>query len=335
MVVGMRSVALLALLLCGASCAGNLRSDPYAPKSGFAIAAGPSGVPDIRCAGKPKTGPARGFRSFRHTLVMQLARANHRGTDLIATSTEDQVLRGKLAYGIVDKSLGHEDVELFACLAGTWQNLGRARTDAGGDFAFEIPAANRLPVGLRDIYGSVVADRSSVRFLAYVAPAGAPIMVSDVDGTLTASETSFVKAVFLGSNVAAQPHSAEALNLAAASGYQVVYMTARSDRFTDATRMWLATHGFPRGPVRLAPRLVTKPGAATAAYKRRALEGLAGFTVRALGNRHSDVTAYTAAGIPAEHIFIKLPEFNGELSTSLKSGAAIGFGHYSDFKSAL
>jgi hypothetical protein len=252
---------------------------------------------------------------------MQLARANHRGTDLIASSTEDQVLRGKLAYGIVDKSLGNEDIELFACLAGTWQKLGHARTDHDGEFALELDAAKRLPVGLRDIYGSVVAARSSV--------------VSDVDGTLTASETSFVKAVFLGSNVAAQPHSAEALNLAAASGYQVVYMTARSDRFTDATRMWLATHGFPRGPVRLAPRLVTKPGAATAAYKRRALEGLAGFTVRALGNRRSDVTAYTAAGIPAEHIFIKLPEFNGELATSLKSGAAIGFGHYSDFKSAL
>jgi phosphatidate phosphatase PAH1 len=331
----MRSLALLALVVCGASCAGNLRSDPYAPKTGGVIAAGPTGVPDVRCAGAPATGSARGFRSFRHTLVTKLARPNHRGTDLIATSTEPQVLRGKLAYGVIDKSLGDEDVELFACVAGAWQKLGHARTDDGGHFALELEGAKRLPVGLRDLYGSVVADRSAVRFLAYVAPEGAPIMVSDVDGTLTATESSFVKAVFLGSHVVPQPHAADALRLAAASGYQVVYMTARSDRFTDATRAWLANAGFPRGPVRLAPRLVTKPGAATAAYKRRALEGLAGFTVRALGNRRSDVAAYTAAGIPAEHIFIKLPEFGGELATSLKSGAAIGFGHYSDFKSAL
>jgi phosphatidate phosphatase PAH1 len=328
----MRWLALSALI--AGACAGNLRSDPYAPAES-AIAAGPSGVPDVRCAGSPATGPSRGFRSFRHSIVTRFSHARHRGVDLIATSTDDQTLRGKLAYGVVDKSLEHEDIELFACIAGNWQTLGTTRTNDDGRFALQLQGANRLPVGLRNIYGSVVADRSSVRFLAYIAPPGSPIMVSDVDGTLTSSESSFVKAVFLGRGVRAQPGAAEALRLAAASGYQIVYLTARSERFTDATRAWLAQQGFPRGPLRLAPTLVTKPGSATVAYKERALRDLAPFEVRALGNRNSDVSAYTGAGIPASHIFIKLPEYSGELTKALSSGAAVGFGHYSDFKSAL
>ncbi|HSD87477.1 MAG TPA: hypothetical protein VLB44_08175, partial [Kofleriaceae bacterium] len=294
-----------------------------------------AGVPDVRCTGEPRTGPAKGFRASRHSIITRFARANHRGIDLIATSTEPQVLRGKLGYGIIDKKLEHEDVELFACIAGSWQSVGTARTDDSGQFALPLDGAARLPVGLRDIYGSVLADRSSVRFLAFIAPAGAPVMVSDVDGTLTATEKSFIKAVLIGSHVGAQPGAAAALTLAAAQGYQIVYITARGDRFTDATRYWLASHGFPRGPLRLASSLIVTPGAPTVAYKRHALRDLDDFTVRALGNRNSDVAAYTAAGVLPQHIFVKLPEYGGELAGSLKAGAAIGFGHYGDFKSAL
>jgi len=316
-------------------CAGNLRTNPYPPARGDEIAAGAAGVPDVRCAGAPATGPANGFRTYRHAIITRFAHPDHRGIDLIATSTQPQVLRGTLAYGIIDKKLEHEDVELFACIAGSWQPLGTARTDDRGQFALPLEGAARLPVGLRDLYGSVVADRSSVRSLAFIAPAGAQVLVSDIDGTLTASETSFIKAVLIGSHVDAQPGAAAALTLAAAQGYQIVYMTARGDRFTDATRYWLASHGFPRGPVRLASSLIVKPGASTVAYKRHALRDLEGFTIRALGNRSSDVAAYAAAGVPPQHIFVKLPEYGGELAGSLKAGAAIGFGHYSDFKSAL
>ena len=51
--------------------------------------------------------------------------------------------------------------------------------------------------------------------------------------------------------------------------------------------------------------------------------------------RRTDVAAYGDAGIRPEHIFIKLPEYTAELATSLRSGAAVGFGRYSDFKNAL
>jgi hypothetical protein len=322
----MRGIIVVLVALVG--CAGVMKPDPYAPATGD-IARGASGVPDVRCAGTPTTGPARGFKRWRHSLVTQFALADHRGIDLIATTTSEQVLRGKLGYGTLDKALDAEDVELFACLAGTWQRLGTAQTDRSGRFSFALDGTRRLPVGLRDMYMSTVADRSGARFLAFVAPPGTPMLVSDVDGTLTASESAFVKAVFIGADVKPHPGAAASLREAAARGYQIVYLTARGDRFTDETRHWLGTHGFPRGPLRLVPALIVKPGAATIAYKQRVLRGLAGFRIAAgVGNRKSDVAAYTAAGVPADRIFVKLPEYDGELGTALRSGAAVGFGAY-------
>jgi phosphatidate phosphatase PAH1 len=317
---------MLAVVLASlGGCVGNIPIDPYAPTHGD-IAAGP--VPDVRCAGAP-AGQPRGFRIWRHTLTAKLAHPNHRGVDLIATTEQPQVLSGKLAYGITDKKLDGEQVELFACLAGTWNKLGSTYSDHDGRWTLTLPAAARMPVGLRDLYASVVADRSGVRFVAYVAPPDARLVVSDIDGTLTSSESSFVKAVVLGSHVEPHPEAAASLRAARDRGYQVIYVTARSDRFTDVTRHWLGTHGFPRGPLRLAPSLIVKPGDATVAYKRNVLGELAGFElVAGVGNRKSDVTAYTAAGMAPEHIFVKLPEYEGELGAALSSGAAIGFGAY-------
>lgn len=321
----------MVLAVCAMGCAGNMTVDPYAPIGRGTVAARTGNVPDVRCAGTPSTGPAREFHNRRSKLITAIARSDHRGYDLVATETEPQVLRGTLAYGLTDKSLEHEDVELFACIAGNWQPVGTARTNDDGDFAVPLEGARRLPAGLRDIYASVVGDRTGFRFLAYIAPAGTRLVVADIDGTLTENENQFVKAVFLGSDVDAQPGAALALRRAAAAGYQVVYVTARGERFTDATRYWLARQGFPRGPVRLAPGLIVRPGAHTVAYKKRIVGALtADFEVSAVGNRNSDIAAYRAAGLPPERIFIKLPEFAGEVGTSLREGAAIGFGRYHD-----
>ena len=40
-------------------------------------------------------------------------------------------------------------------------------------------------MGLRDLYLSVVGDRTGARFVGLVAPSGTALAVSDVDGTLT------------------------------------------------------------------------------------------------------------------------------------------------------
>ena len=43
------------------------------------------------------------------------------------------------------------------------------------------------------------------------------------------------------------------------SGKVVIYISARGDQLTEMTRRWLATHGFPKGPIRLAKSMVTLP----------------------------------------------------------------------------
>jgi phosphatidate phosphatase PAH1 len=249
-----------------------------------------------------------------------------------------QTLEGWISYTIVDKALEDEDVELFACRAGAWRKVGSARTDDEGHFALALTGDGRLPVGMRDLFVSVVGDRTGVAFLGDVAPAGTPLVVSDVDGTLTASENAFLETVALGVEPGAQPGAAQAFTAVAGAGKQLVYVTARGNEFTTDTRRWLADRGFPRGPVRLSPSFVTLPGGDTVEFKTTAIAALsaAGFALSAgVGNRATDVAAYTATRIAAGRIFVVLPEFAGELQPLLDAHQAVGFTSYATLAGAL
>jgi len=292
-----------------------------------------AGVPDVRCDADPVTAPAAGFRHTTSRLTTRVSSPKHRGIDLIATASEaTQVLAGVAAYGVLDKALEDEDVELFACRAGAWRSLGTTRTDGEGAFALELDGAGRLPIGMRDLFISVVGDRTGGRFLALVLSAGAPLAVSDIDGTLTSSENAFGSTIAFGADVAIHEGAPAAFRTIAAHGYQPVYMTARPRLWTAPTRAWLGAKGMPRRPLRLSPS--NGPGAdATAAYKAEALEALDGFELAlGNGNRASDIAAYTAAGIPADRIFVKLPEYTDELAAPLAAGEAIGFQHYDELR---
>jgi phosphatidate phosphatase PAH1 len=163
-------------------------------------------------------------------------------------------------------------------------------------------------------------------------------VVSDVDGTLTSSENAFVETLALGGEPGAQAGAAQALAAAAAAGKQLVYVTARGNQFTAATRRWLDDKGFPRGPVRLSPSFVTLPGGDTVAFKTQALSALsaAGFALSAgVGNRATDVSAYAGTKIAAGRIFVKLPEFVTELQPLVDAHQALGFASYGDLTGKL
>ena len=81
--------------------------------------------------------------------------------------------------------------------------------------------------------------------------------------------------------------------------------------------------------MRLPTSIVTLPGEDTIEFKSSALAELAAFDLIAgFGNRATDVAAYMNAGLTAERIFIKLPEFTDELSGDLMAGHAFGFDIY-------
>lgn len=287
-------------------------------------------VQDIRCAGVPDAGPAVEWRHMSSRLIEDYGESHHRGVDLIATSADAaQAITGRITYGATDKDLEDENVSLFACEDATWRSIGTARTDGEGRFALTLSGRARLPVGMRDLYVSVDGDRTGAEFLAYVAPVGTPVVASDMDGTLTASENEYPKSLALGTDVAVQAGAPAALMSAAVRGVAVVYITARGDRFTQDTRDWLVAKGFPRGPLVMPSSIITLPGDDTIEFKTSALARLANFSLLAgIGNRATDVAAYTDAGLSADRVFIKLPEFEGELSADLTAGRATSFLDY-------
>jgi phosphatidate phosphatase PAH1 len=316
------------LFACGVESGTPVPGEDYVSEGGTAALA------DVRCTGAPAAGSRAGWLQLRSHLISGLGDSHHRGVDLIATTDDlEQTLTGRITYGKTDQDLERENVSLFACVDSTWTRLGSARTSDGGWFKLTLSGDARLAEGMRDLYVSVDGDRTGARFLALVAPAGTRVMASDIDGTLTSSESAYPEALVLGRRVDAQESSAATLASAAAKGVAIVYLSSRGNQFTQDSREWLVEKGFPRGPLVLASPLVTLPGEDTIEYKTAALERLDGFElVAGFGNRATDVAAYANVGLTPDRIFIKLPEFAGELADDIKAGRALGFHQYATVK---
>jgi phosphatidate phosphatase PAH1 len=163
--------------------------------------------------------------------------------------------------------------------------------------------------------------------LGFVAKRGESVIVTDVDGTLTSSENAVLKTVVANRDIG---HQRDAPEILAKTGKPIVYLTARGDQFTEATRHWLQAHGFPKGPLRLARSFVTLPGASTSAYKASAMNHFGVPIAAGIGNRASDIAAYRELGLRPEQIFIKMPEFTSELEHRLAAGEATPFQSYSE-----
>lgn len=294
----------------------------------------PLEVPDVQCTGTPATGPARNPRHFGTRIVVAAGGARHRGRDLIASADDTtQVIRGEIGYTLLDTPIGDEDVDVYACRKGAWEKLGTVRTNGDGDFALSLTGDDRLPIGVRDMFVSVAADRSAARFLAVVAPDDRSLAVTDVDGTLTTKEDAFVGQV-IGLDVHIHDGASPAWQHIAESGLIPIYVTARPRLFTEDTRAWLDRNNMPRGPLRLAPQLLL-PGNATVEYKEQTLAELALPIGVGIGNRATDIDAYASSGVPTDRIFIKLPEFVDEVAPLLAANQAIGFWTYPGPLSAL
>ncbi len=248
--------------------------------------------------------------------------ARHRGRDLVLREGEAQWALAKFAYGAADDDLKDEDVDLWldrGC-TGAWELLTTETTtrdgdhatvegveDTGGRIYWELPPTERLPVGRHRIVFVVRGDHTTAEQFIDVLPAGTRIVVSDVDGTQTSSETAAWGSLLTGSGPDPRPYGADVLHQLQARGYHVFYITARPEWLEPRTREWLRDYGYPEGSVHTTLGGTGALGSAAETFKTEELAMLAshmpGSLDWAIGNTDTDVAAYVSAGVSPDRLF--------------------------------
>lgn len=212
--------------------------------------------------------------------------------------------RTKPSQGLFSNAFPGENVSLWF-YDGAWSELARGKTDDDGLYSFtiEVTPQNGAPV-----YAMLEADGSCASHEAFLLPPGSNIIVTDIDGTLTASDNELIEQLVDETDVPAMKIAADTLiQTWAEKGYPIVYLTARPHELDHDTRTWLDMLGFPPGPV------ITENGNQPAdEYKTRWLERLIDdfgwVPVAAYGNADTDIAAYANAGIALDRTFIIGPE---------------------------
>jgi hypothetical protein len=278
--------------------------------------------PTPTCDAEPPDPGAK--QPWRHDIqspiIVATGDPNHRGRDLYLNPGDTQWLIGKFAYGLVDKDLVDEDVDVYLLrdCGQTWEKLGTATTtndgdhatvegveDSGGRVFFEVPAGKELGPGRHRARFVVQGDLSATDVYIEVVPKGTPMFVSDVDGTLTDSENAEFSALLKGALPDVHPGASTALGKIAKKGYHPMYLTARPEWLVQRTRELVAVNGFPAGIIHTTLGLTGAKGNSAATFKTDELAWLAGHGMApawAFGNTASDADAYENAGIqPLDH----------------------------------
>jgi hypothetical protein len=281
----------------------------------------PCNEPPMCDAPPPPPSPTTSWRHLTTRVTVALGSQRHRGRDLFLRQSDAQWGIARFTYGPADDDLQDEDVEVFLLRnCRTWERLGEARTtrdndhptiegvvDNGGFVYFPIPASARLGVGRHRLRYVVRGDHTFADQYIEVLPASAHVAVSDVDGTLTASETAEWLTVFGGASPAVNVGAPEALWALARRGYIIFYLTARPEWLTTRTHQWTRERGLPSGLVHTMMNLTGGTGSAAFTFKRDelvALRSRLGHPVDyGFGNTDTDAQAYEAAGIPASNAY--------------------------------
>jgi hypothetical protein len=222
--------------------------------------------------------------------------------DAITVPNQRVVLRAKFegrGVGPLRGDLRQKPVR-FRALRGT----PTALTDSDGLAAASVSpvTTGRFPF-TAELLG--VDDRPTGHGTLFVIDPKRPVVVVDIDGTLSAM--SGWKVPFRGSKAETFP-GARALLSALARTHAIVYLSARDDSFLPLTRRFLALHEFPPGPVLMndwglgskKEREQLMPGN-HGAFKARVLTRLRRRGLKltlGLGDADSDAEAYRAVKIP-------------------------------------
>lgn len=244
--------------------------------------------------------------------------AFHTGWADDAAPVAEPVWTGLMAYGRADAGLSSqvlpgEPASQWFHDGSAWVGTDTQLTDDEGRFDFGAPAA---APGLLERFVVLEADGSCGRQVSVRLESGAPVVITDIDETLTVADSEFFRQTTDMDYVPeAYEGGAAMLSRWVEKGVQPIYMTARPHVARAETRLWLDALGFPSGPLLTAPTLVV--GDDTFAYKSlwvgRVVDDLGLDVVAAYGNATTDIDAYLTR-IPAERVYI-IGDHAGEQGT--------------------
>ncbi|MEM9462979.1 MAG: phosphatidylinositol transfer protein [Myxococcota bacterium] len=246
----------------------------------------------------------------------------HRGRDMFYNPGDTQWAMAKFAYGLTDWDLEDERVDLFLlrdCEGSgqdDWEYLGPSFTtnegnhptvegveDTGGRVYFQIPTP--LGLGRHRIHMVVRGDGTRADTYIEVVERGTPIILSDIDGTLTTDEWERLVDFLLDTIPDINPGAPEALHALVAQGYRPMYLTARPEFVGARTYQFVEERGLPPGIIHTSLLATGALNDVAVEYKTAELAALAARGLRpayVFGNTDSDAEAYDNAGIePLDH----------------------------------
>jgi hypothetical protein len=279
----------------------------------------------VNCRGRALTAPpSQGWRHLTTSAVVATGAANHSAQDVIAAPGATTLLPGKFTYGVVSVDLEDESVRVLLDDCGAWRDLGTVLTNGDGRVNVNAPAT--LGPGVYELRFQVLGDGSGTTSYLWLLPTGTHVVVSDIDGTLTQSDSQLFMQILDGSHVPVPYPSAVDLTTAhAATRAIVVYLTGRPYVLTQRTRDWLTGLGFAPGPLHVTDSnteaVPTESG--VGAFKLAWLQGLKakGYLIDfAYGNATTDIFAYLGAGIPASTVWI-IGANGGQMGTHAVAGS--------------
>lgn len=252
----------------------------------------------------------------------------HRAFDTLSGPSGSQ-LKASFGYGQEPERVGPSGMEVSIFInncGSTAELLGKTRTKANGraELSLSPQDVSRLGSGNYTIYFGLKEEGIYVSSTLRIREAATPLVIIDVDGTLTLSDAELFRNLFErligGEYIPKEREGAvDFVNQLVKSEYEVAYLTGRPDFLLPTTQEWLRAKKFPAANLTLAPRAedVIPRIQGVGNYKFKELTSLrdAGFRlIAAYGNAKTDIFAYEKAGIPKEQTYI-LGRYGGESNT--------------------
>jgi hypothetical protein len=209
------------------------------------------------------------------------------------------------AQGLFSEPLSGEQVSLWLYADEAWSSIGRTTT--ADDGSYELPSTGVTAPNGVPVYAMLEADGSCAEHYTFLLAPGSKVVVSDIDATLTTSDSEIVEQALDEADVPAMMTAADRLLQAwAMKGYTIVYLTARPNVLRTETRNWLRDLMFPIGPVITQPYFQTAEPYKTL-WLKRMVKDFGWNIVAAYGNADTDIAAYENAGILKSQTFIVGP----------------------------